>query len=141
MAALVLSNGQSLVLVLPPSLTPVWADEERLRQVVLNLLINASKFTPEGGKITLKAEEKNSALVVEVQDTGRGVPEEERQWLFQPYHRQITDRERLSGLGLGLALCKYLVELHDGKIWVTSQVGRGSTFAFSVPLAAFGQQD
>lgn len=140
MAVVVSDNGQSLVLALAPSLPLVWADEERLRQVVLNLLINASKFTPEGGKITLKAKEKDGALVVEVQDTGQGISEEEQQRLFQPYHRQINDRERLSGLGLGLALCKYLVELHGGKIWVASQVGKGSTFSFSVPLATASQQ-
>lgn len=140
MAVVVSDNGQSLVLALAPSLPLVWADEERLRQVVLNLLINASKFTPEGGKITLKAREKDGALVVEVQDTGQGISEEEQQRLFQPYHRQINDRERLSGLGLGLALCKYLVELHGGKIWVASQVGKGSTFGFSVPLATASQQ-
>ncbi len=141
MAAVALSNGQSLILALAPSLPLVWADEERLRQVVLNLLINASKFTPEGGKITLKAKEKDATLVVEVQDTGSGIPEEEQQRLFQPYHRQISDREHLSGLGLGLALCKYLVELHHGKIWVESQVGKGSTFGFSIPLVTARQQE
>ncbi|MBA7614902.1 Adaptive-response sensory-kinase SasA [subsurface metagenome] len=140
MAVVVSNNGQSLEVALPPSLPLVWADKERLRQVVLNLLINASKFTPEGGKITLKAKEKDSSLVVEIQDTGPGIPEEEQQRLFQPYHRQITDREHLSGLGLGLALCKYLVELHNGKIWVESQVGKGSTFGFSIPLATASQQ-
>jgi len=140
MAVVVSNNGQSLVVALPPFLPLVWADKERLRQVVLNLLINASKFTPEGGKITLKAKEKDASLVVEIQDTGPGIPEEEQQRLFQPYHRQITDREHLSGLGLGLALCKYLVELHSGKIWVESQVGKGSTFGFSIPLATARQQ-
>ena len=135
------SNGQSLRLSLPPSLPPLWADEERLRQVILNLLINASKFTPEGGKITLKAKEKDSSLVVEIQDTGPGIPKEEQQRCFQPYHRQISDRERLSGLGLGLALCKYLVELHGGKIWVESQLGKGSTFSFSIPLATSQRQE
>lgn len=140
MAVVVSNNGQSLVVAIPPSLSLVWADKERLRQVVLNLLINASKFTPEGGKITLKAKEKDASLVVQIQDTGPGIPEEEQQRLFQPYHRQITDREHLSGLGLGLALCKYLVELHSGKIWVESQVGKGSTFGFSIPLATASQQ-
>ena len=140
MAATFSSNGQSLVLALPPSLPLVQADEDRLRQVVLNLLINASKFTPEGGKITLKANERDSTMVVEVEDTGPGIAEEEQQRLFQPYHRQINDRERLSGLGLGLALCKYLVELQGGKIWVESQVGKGSTFSFSIPLASSSQQ-
>ncbi|MBI2979755.1 MAG: PAS domain S-box protein [Chloroflexi bacterium] len=140
MTAMISGNGQSLVLDLGFSLPPVWADEERLRQVVLNLLINASKFTPEGGMITLRAREKDATLVVEVQDTGNGIPEEEQQRIFQPYHRQVSDREHLSGLGLGLALCKNLVELQGGKIWVESQVGKGSTFGFSLPLVAASQQ-
>lgn len=141
MAAVVSSNGQSLTLALAPSLPLVWTDEERLRQVVLNLLINASKFTPEGGKITLKAKEKDAVLVVEIQDTGPGIPKEEQQRLFQAYHRQISDREHLSGLGLGLALSRHLVELLGGKIWVESQVGKGSTFGFSIPLATASQRE
>jgi len=136
MATVASSNGQELKLTLPSSLPPVWADEERLRQVVLNLLINATKFTPDGGKIMLSGREEGSSLVVEVEDNGPGISEDERQRLFQPYHRQVSDRERLSGLGLGLALCKYLVELHGGRIWVKSQAGKGSTFGFSIPLAA-----
>jgi len=78
---------------------------------------------------------------VEVEDTGPGVSEEEQQRLFQPYYRHMNDREHLSGLGLGLALCKNLVELHGGKIWVESQVGKGSTFGFSIPLATASQQE
>jgi PAS domain S-box-containing protein len=141
MKAMVTSNGQSLVVTIPPYLSPVWADEERLRQIVLNLLINASKFTPEEGRITLRAKEEDSNLVVEVEDTGPGISQEEQKQLFQPYHRQIPDREHLSGLGLGLALCKYLVELHGGKIWVQSEIGKGSTFGFSIPLATAAQQE
>jgi two-component system aerobic respiration control sensor histidine kinase ArcB len=140
MKATISSNEQSLTLALAPSLPLVWGDEERLRQVVLNLLINASKFTPEGGKITLKANKNERAVIVEIEDTGPGIPEEEQKRLFQPYHRQIGDRERLSGLGLGLALCKYLVELQGGKIWVESEEGKGSTFGFSVPIATASQQ-
>jgi len=134
------SHGQSLVLELPPSLPLAWADEGRLRQVVLNLLNNAAKFTPERGKIILRAREDSSNLIVEVQDTGRGMTAEEQQRLFEPYHRLESDRDHLSGLGLGLALCKALVELHGGRIWVQSQAGKGSTFGFSVPLEAGGEQ-
>jgi PAS domain S-box-containing protein len=141
MATVISGNGLSLNLALASSLPLVWADEERLQQVVLNLLINASKFTPEGGKITMKAKERDAALIVEIQDTGPGIPEEEQQRLFQPYHRQISDREHLSGLGLGLALCRYLVELQGGQIWVESQVGKGSSFGFSVPLATVSQRE
>ena len=135
------SNGQSLSLELPSSLPVVWADEDRLRQVVHNLINNAFKFTPAGGKITLRAKEDGANLIVEVQDTGRGISEEEQQRLFQPYHRLVSDRERLSGLGLGLVLSKKLVELHGGQIWVKSRKGKGSTFGFSVPLEAASQRE
>jgi len=76
--------------------------------------------------------------VVEVKDTGPGIAEEEQQRLFDPYHRKEGDRERLSGLGLGLALSRTLVELHGGRIWVKSRAGRGSTFGFSLPLEGPG---
>jgi signal transduction histidine kinase len=136
MAPVASGHGQSLILALPATLPLVWADEGRLRQVVLNLLGNASKFAPEGSEITLRARGEGDFLVVEVQDTGYGISPEEQQRLFEPYHRLERDRERLSGLGLGLALCKSLVELHGGRIWVESRVGAGSTFGFSVPLEA-----
>lgn len=73
--------------------------------------------------------------MVEVQDTGRGISYEDQLRLFEPYHRLESDREHLSGLGLGLALSKTLVELHGGRIWVRSKAGEGSTFGFTVPLA------
>ena len=134
-----LSREQSLILRLPPSLPPVWGDRVRLRQIVLNLLSNSFKFTPAGGRITLRARQEDGNLVVEVKDTGPGIAEEEQQRLFEPYHRLESDRERLSGLGLGLALCKTLVELHGGRIWVKSRAGRGSTFGFSLPLEGPGR--
>jgi len=131
-----LRNGQSLDVQMPFSLPIVWMDEERFRQVVFNLMDNAFKFTPAGGKITLKAREESDNLVVEVQDTGRGISAENQQLLFEPYRPLEGDRERLSGLGLGLSLSKKLVELHGGKIWVKSEKGKGSTFAFSIPIKA-----
>ncbi len=140
MAAVISSSGQTLALDMPPSLPLVWADEERLRQVVLNLLINASKFTGERGKIALKARQQDAYLIIEVQDNGPGISEGEQKRLFQPYQRRASDRERLGGLGLGLALCKYLVELHGGRIWVESEVGKGSTFSFTIPLVADSQR-
>jgi PAS domain S-box-containing protein len=140
MSTVATSNGQTLKVELPETLPLPWADEDRIRQITQNLLVNATKFTPEGGTITLRAKEQNGALVVEVQDTGYGIPEEEQKRLFRPYHRQIGDREHLSGLGLGLALCKNLVQLHGGRIWVVSQEGKGSTFAFSIPINSRVQQ-
>ena len=140
MSTVATSNGQTLKVELPETLPLPWADEDRIRQITQNLLVNATKFTPEGGTITLRAKEQNGALVVEVKDTGYGIPEEEQKRLFRPYHRQIGDREHLSGLGLGLALCKNLVQLHGGRIWVVSQEGKGSTFAFSIPINSRVQQ-
>lgn len=127
--------GQSLKIKLPASLPPVWADGERLWQVVQNLLVNASKFTPEGGTIVLRARSRNAFLEVAIADNGPGIPRKEQPRLFLPYHRRLGDREHLSGLGLGLALCKHLVEMHGGTIRVDSQVGKGSTFTFTIPLA------
>jgi PAS domain S-box-containing protein len=134
MSVVASSNGQTLKVELPESLPLPWADEDRLRQITQNLLVNATKFTPEGGTITLRAKEQNGSLIIEVQDTGYGIPEEEQRRLFRPYHRQIGDREHLSGLGLGLALCKNLVQLHGGRIWVKSEEGKGATFSFSIPI-------
>jgi signal transduction histidine kinase len=140
MAIVATSNGQTLKMELPATLAQPWADSDRLRQVTQNLLVNATKFTPEGGTITLRAREENGSIVVDVQDTGYGIAEEEQRRLFRPYHRQIGDREHLSGLGLGLALCKNLVQLHGGRIWVRSQEGKVATFSFSIPINARAQQ-
>ena len=134
MAPVVSSQGHSLILNLPSSLPPFWADEDRLRQVILNLISNASKYMTQAGTITVRARKQDAHLIVEVQDTGLGIDEEEQARLFDAYYRLADDREHLSGLGLGLALSKTLVELHGGQIWVESQKGRGSTFGFSVPL-------
>jgi two-component system response regulator VicR len=129
---------QSLELALPSSLPAVRADPTRFQQIVTNLLDNALKFTPPGGNVRLGAKKKDNSIVVEVRDTGRGISKEEQQLLFQPHQR--SKGEASEGLGLGLALCKMLVELHGGKIWVKSSVGRGSTFGFSLPLESIGKQ-
>jgi PAS domain S-box-containing protein len=128
-------GNQTLIKNLPVSLPLVNADEVRLRQIVLNLLGNALKFTPEGGVITLTAKQKNGSLIVSVKDTGLGIDIKDQNRLFEPYQRLNGDTDRLHGLGLGLALCKTLVELHGGQIWVTSSQGKGSTFYFSIPAA------
>ncbi len=131
-----ISASRKLVIVkrLPAYLPPIQADRGRLRQIVLNLLNNAFKHTPEGGRITVSAKQEHNNLIIQVSDTGIGIPEGEQERVFNPYHRIDSDRERFSGLGLGLALCRTLVELHGGKIWVKSRPGKGSKFAFSIPI-------
>ncbi|MFH1382054.1 MAG: ATP-binding protein [Chloroflexota bacterium] len=119
---------------LPASLPKVSADGERLRQVIVNLLDNSFKSTPDGGRITLRAKKKDDAIIVEVEDTGRGIPVDQQQHMFEAYYHVKGKSEHSKGLGLGLALAKILVELHGGKIWVESQEGKGSKFGFSLPL-------
>ncbi len=128
------SKGQSFTLDLPRKLSLIKADRRRIDQVVMNLLENAVKFTPEGGSIRLRAMVHGRDLMIEVQNSGQGLSPEEQQRLFQPYYRSEVDRQRIPGSGLGLALCKQLVEAHGGKIWVDSELGKGNTFGFSVPL-------
>ena len=135
LAPIAKSRGQSLQLELPPSLPLVQTDSARIRQVVANLLDNALKFTPKGGKIRLRAYSRDTHLVIEVQDSGPGIAEADQSRLFEPYQRLARDKGRVSGLGLGLALSKRLVELHGGQIWVKSYLGGGALFGFSLPLA------
>jgi signal transduction histidine kinase len=109
-------------------------DRDRIKQVVLNLMNNSVKFTPAGGKIILSACQEDNNLLVSVSDTGPGISAEQQKNLFDPYHMVADERQRLSGLGLGLTLAKQFVELHGGKLRVQSEQGKGSTFTFSLPL-------
>jgi PAS domain S-box-containing protein len=128
-------RGQSIILDIPRSLPNIWADRERIRQVLLNLISNALKFNSENGRLTIRARAEGTYNIFEIQDEGRGMTGGEQERLFQPYYRTDSDREKLNGLGLGLALSKRLIELHQGQIWAKSQEGEGSTFIFSIPLA------
>jgi len=127
-------KGQSLKVALPQKLPLVKGDRYRLGQILSNLLSNAIKFTPRGGSIILRAREEDASLIVEVEDSGCGIPQEESERIFEPYYRSKGHQD-LPGLGLGLSLVKRLVELHQGKIWVRSEAGKGSAFSFSLPLA------
>jgi signal transduction histidine kinase len=126
-------KGQSLTLELPHSLPLTKADRRRVEQVMFNLLSNATKFTPKGGRVMVRAWSAEGEVVVEVEDTGPGITKTEQARIFQPYYRVEADRQRFPGLGLGLALSKQLVEFQGGRMWVQSQPGQGSIFAFSLP--------
>ena len=128
-------KGQRFMLDIEPSLPVAMVDETRIKQVTLNILNNAVKFTQEGGTIIFSAKMDKSELLVEIKDTGPGITEEEKQWIFEPYHRSSRDADRVSGLGLGLSIAKTLITLHNGCIWVESQPGNGSSFYFSLPIA------
>ncbi len=124
---------QKLNTDLPDAVPIIHGDGQRLEQVLLNLLTNAVKFTPEGGNILVKVRKDDASLFIDVRDDGIGIAREEQPRLFKPYSRLSSDRQHHPGLGLGLALAKQVVELHGGKIWVESEPGKGSTFSFSLP--------
>ena len=110
------------------------ADERKIRQVVLNLLSNAIKFTPEGGRIEVAAVSKDESVEVSVSDTGVGIAPEDQEAVFEEFRQVGTAEKKAEGTGLGLTLCRKFIELHSGRIWVQSQVGMGSTFAFTIPV-------
>jgi len=119
---------------LPPDLPLLNLDRTRIRQVLLNLLNNAARFT-EHGHITVSVERNKREVVVSVADTGVGIPPEELSTIFEEFHQvDMSLRRRKEGAGLGLAISKRFVELHNGRIWAESRVGEGSTFYFSLPL-------
>lgn len=121
--------------LLPEKTQPVSADRDRLSQVFVNVLDNAIKFTPEGGRVTLGAEEKEGYVVVTIEDTGAGIPREEIQRLGERFYRVDKTRSReLGGTGLGLSIVKHLMLAHGGKMEIESQLGRGTTVSLCFPL-------
>ena len=130
----------SLQVEIPPDLPPLKADEGRIQRVLINLLSNAIRFTPNKGTITIHGTRTNAALQVDVTDTGYGMAPEDLSKLFLEFFRadNPVNRER-KGTGLGLVLVKRIIEAHGGKIWVASQLGKGSTFSFTLPWQPVAQ--
>ncbi|TAK28340.1 MAG: HAMP domain-containing protein [Chloroflexota bacterium] len=119
---------------LPEPVPAVLADEERVLQVLLNLLHNAIKFTPPGGRITLSATRLEGEVAISVSDTGVGIASEDLPRIFERFYK--ADKSRASGgTGLGLAIAKHLIQAHGGRIWAESEEGRGATFILTLPVA------
>ncbi|HWL91749.1 MAG TPA: HAMP domain-containing sensor histidine kinase [Actinomycetota bacterium] len=116
-----------------PEVDVVDGDERRIKQVIFNLLSNAVKFTPAGGEVDVSATRANGEVRVSVADTGPGVAPEDRERIFEEFQQTETGGVQHEGTGLGLALSKRFVELHGGRIWLESELGRGSTFTFALP--------
>ena len=128
-------KNQSLTLDVSPSISVVNVDSTHIEQIMFNLVNNAIKFTGEGTKIQITLGQEGPNIIVKVHDNGVGITEEEQVRIFTPYYRIEADRQRFPGLGLGLTVSKQLVEMHGGKMWVESELGKGSTFAFILPIA------
>ncbi len=127
--------GLTMELDLAPDLF-AFADPDRVVQVLTNLLTNAVKYTPSGGSVRITTAGGAREVRVQVADTGVGIPEADLPRIFERFYRVDKGRSRVSGgTGLGLAIAKHLVEVQGGRIEVQSEVGRGSTFSFTLPRA------
>jgi signal transduction histidine kinase len=130
-----LQKGLSLINEVPADLPAVDADPRRARQVLSNLLTNAVKYTPEGGTVSIKAQVEGDTLRVAVSDTGIGISESQRLRIFEAFTQvDMSNTRKAGGVGLGLFIVKGLVEAHGGEIGVESELGRGSTFWFTLPI-------
>lgn len=126
-------HGMSIDLAINGPLPSIYADKERARQIMFNLINNACKYASAGKKITITAAAGKDFVRIEVRDYGPGIPREKRRLLFHPGYQVAREGESLTGLGLGLTLCKMLVELHGGTIGVESATGKGAAFFFILP--------
>ena len=127
---------QTFEIECPPGLPPGRGDAARLREVLQNLLDNAVQYTPEGGRITVRARVAEGAIEITVSDTGIGIPQADQERIFERFYRVDAARSReVGGTGLGLSIAKHIVEAHGGRIRVESIVGAGSHFHFTIPLA------
>ena len=127
------TNGVHVGLSADPDVDVVEGDERRIRQVIFNLLSNAVKFTSAGGAVDVRATQSNGEVRVSVADTGPGIAPGDRERIFEEFQQTEVGVEQREGTGLGLALSKRFVELHGGRIWVDSTLGKGSTFVFTLP--------
>jgi PAS domain S-box-containing protein len=130
------SSVHQFIVSLPRKLPPLYADPLRLERILYNLLENAVKYSPQGGKIRVSVRPQKEHLVIGVRDQGMGISPSDQAKLFAPFQRLEEFRpEGARGVGLGLLVCRRLVEAHGGRIWVESKPGRGSTFLFTMPLS------
>src|SRR6266540_4233536 len=133
-------HGMTLSVTCDEGLDVIQGDARKIRQVIFNLLANAVKFTPDGGRIEVTARALNGEARVSVRDTGVGIAPEEQAHLFEEF-RQTASARGQEGTGLGLSLAKRFVDLHGGRIWVESARGKWSTFTVTLPMTSLPSVD
>jgi len=130
------NKGIRLLMEVPPLLPPARGSAEWLKHVFDNLISNALKFTPERGEVTVTLSNRGDCVMVSVSDSGIGIPQEDQDRIFEKFYRAANRQSiKVSGTGLGLAICKSIVDKHEGRIWFDTQLDKGSTFYFVVPVA------
>lgn len=128
------AKNMTLQLAHAPELPPIRMDSERMLQVLRNLIGNAVKFTPHGGRVKVSAGSVAEGLMVVVSDTGPSIPKEKLSVIFEKYHQiPLADSNQIKGTGLGLAIVKHIITAHGGRVWAESEKGRGSSFIFVLP--------
>ncbi len=133
--------GHNLITDIPDELPPLRADRHKLEEILTNLISNAIKFSPQGGTVKMAAQAEGNFVRISVSDEGIGISDQQMPHLFQRFRRvHENEQKRISGTGVGLFLCKHLVEAHGGTIEVESEPGAGSTFSFTIPIADADQQ-
>jgi signal transduction histidine kinase len=125
---------QTLADKLPDELPPIWVDEDMARRVLINLVENSIKFSPSDGTIEISARTEDGWVHFWIKDHGSGIPSSEQEHIFDKFTR-LRGKGKAGGLGIGLAFCRLAVQGHGGHIWVESEVGTGSTFHFTFPVA------
>lgn len=129
-------KGLETQITVSKELPKLTADRRQLERVLINLIGNAIKFTPKAGTISVAAKAKDSNMQIDISDTGVGIPAKDLPYIFDEFYRSETAiNENIKGSGLGLSLVKYIIAAHNGKIWVKSEIKKGSTFSFTLPLA------
>ncbi|HIE09896.1 MAG TPA: HAMP domain-containing histidine kinase [Armatimonadetes bacterium] len=127
------AKGHEFEVEIKPGAERIMADPDKLEQILVNLVNNAIKYSPKGGRVRVAAERRGREVWISVSDQGIGIRPEELPHLFQRYRRLRDGRGRVKGTGIGLYLVRHLVEAHGGRIWVESEYGKGSTFTFALP--------
>ena len=135
MQSIITPREQILEVYMDEGLPPVRADRAKVRQVLLNLLSNATKFTPDGGKLKIEAVRDDNWVQVSVIDTGIGIKNEDKEKIFEEFYQLDNPlSEDKSGTGLGLTIARQIINKHGGRIWVESEYGKGSRFIFTLPV-------
>ena len=131
----IFTDGKKLITHLPENLPPVFADKTRIAQVLVNLVGNAATYSPKGTEINISASVRGNFIQVNVNDQGPGIPPSERKHAFEAFRRGVSEETgSAKGAGLGLAICKGLVEAHGGRIWIRKKAPPGTTVSFTIPL-------
>jgi two-component system, OmpR family, phosphate regulon sensor histidine kinase PhoR len=127
------ARKQTLNIDVPENLPTIFANPPRLRQMMANLIDNATKYTPEAGTVSVNARSDDDMIVITISDTGIGIPQVDQPYIFDKFYRASNSRQEYTGTGLGLSIVKSIVENHNGRIWLESRPGQGTTFTVVLP--------